>query len=252
MNPDTPKPIDFTALGVPAGRYALPTRGALEHLGDDTARRLAEYFTGRLPLSALTAAETAFLRDHFLAQATARREETRAYFDRHVPRRYAHVVPDERAVAWAQNVTRDPHATKSLLAVGPTGSGKTHFAYSALAAVAETGARMPWKAVTEADLFARLRPRPNHDPEAEFDKLAKCPLLLLDDLGAAKLSEWTEEITYRLVNHRYEQCLPSIFTSNVLPRDFTDRFGERVTSRLAEMCDRIAFKGDDLRKAGQA
>ena len=41
----------------------------------------------------------------------------------------------------------------------------------------------------------------------------------VDDLGAAKPSEWTEEINYRLVNHRYEHMLPTIFTSNVPARE---------------------------------
>ncbi|MER7128641.1 hypothetical protein [Streptosporangium saharense] len=42
------------------------------------------------------------------------------------------------------------------------------------------------------------------------------PLLLLDDLGSAKASEWTEEITYRVINHRHENLLPGVFTSNLL------------------------------------
>ena len=73
-------------------------------------------------------------------------------------------------------------------------------------------------------------------------------MLFVDDLAAAKLTEWTEEVTYRLVNYRYEQCLPGIFTSNVPPAQLRDALGERIASRLVEMCERIVLKGDDRRK----
>uniref|UniRef100_A0AAU2A031 ATP-binding protein n=1 Tax=Streptomyces sp. NBC_00093 TaxID=2975649 RepID=A0AAU2A031_9ACTN len=244
--------VDFEGLDIPAGPYALPTHGAVEHLGEDTAARFAEHFAGRLPLSSLTATETAFLREHFLDQFAERRDRAIEYFERHVPRRYRDAKPDERATAWAQDVAGDPHGTKSKLLLGATGTGKTHWAYGALRALADAGAWVPWKAVTEADLYSRLRPRPGHDPEAEFLVMAGCPLLFLDDLGAAKFSEWTEEVTYRLVNYRYDHCLPGIFTSNVLPQDFAATFGDRITSRLVEMCDQVALKGADRRREARA
>ncbi|MFD7791002.1 ATP-binding protein [Streptomyces sp. NPDC059759] len=248
----SPLAVDFDGLRIPAGTYALPSRADVSHLGTDTADRFSAHFAGRLPVSSLTAAEVTFLQEHFLEQHEARVQAATVYFDEHVPRRYKGVMPDAQATDWAGQFARDPHAVQSLLVLGPTGSGKTHLAYSVLAAVAGAGAFARWEAVTEADMFARLRPRHGHDTEAAFEALATCPLLLLDDLGAAKLSEWTEEITYRLVNLRYNHCLPSLVTSNVLPRHFTERFGDRVTSRLIEMCDRISLKNDDLRREGQA
>jgi DNA replication protein DnaC len=103
---------------------------------------------------------------------------------------------------------------------------------------------------TAADLYAHLRPRDGEDSHEAFQRVADAPLLVLDDLGASKWTEWVEEITYRLINHRYEQCLPSIFTSNLVPAKLREALGERVASRLTEMCDRIVLKGDDRRKGG--
>ena len=100
-----------------------------------------------------------------------------------------------------------PHGP-SLLIAGPTGTGKTHQAYGAIRALLAAGVRLRWEAITAADLYARLRPRPATTPNATCRRSARCPLLLLDDLGAAKSREWTEELTYRLINHRYNAPAP--------------------------------------------
>ncbi len=243
--------IDFPGLRIPPARYALPNPSQSLHLGEDTPDRLDEHFAGRLPLAALTAAEVEFLRDHFLQQLDVVRERSIAYFERHAPRRYATAAPDDRATTWAEHVTSAPHDAPSLLLLGPTGTGKTHFAYGALRAVAESGAQVTWKSFTSPDLFAHLRPVHGRDDEQALRDVAAVDLLVIDDLGAAKLSEWTEEVTFRIVNYRYEHCLPGIFTSNVPPKELASTVGGRVASRLTEMCQRITLKGDDLRKGAR-
>ena len=77
-------------------------------------------------------------------------------------------------------------------------------------------------------------------------------LLLLDDLGAAKSSEWVEEITYRLINRRYNLMLPTLITSNLRISDLRAYLGDRVASRLAQMTTRIAFETADRRRTGSA
>lgn len=251
--------LDFDGFGIPPGRYALPDFGELLRLhGDDTAaaiateQRLQQHLKGELPLAIFEPAEYAFLREHFADQVADNRERALAHFNMRVPRRFAAAQPDEAANDWARSVIRDPHGTRSLLLVGPVGVGKTHHAWATLRAVAQTGSPTRWLSYAAADLYAHLRPHSERDSETEFDKVAAAGLLLLDDLGAAKLTEWTEEITYRLINSRYEQCLPSIFTSNVPPGQLADILGARVASRLAEMCDRVAIKGADRRRNGGA
>ncbi|CCA55383.1 putative DNA replication protein, partial [Streptomyces venezuelae ATCC 10712] len=90
------------------------------------------------------------------------------------------------------------------------------------------------------------------------------PLLLLDDLGSAKATEWTEEVTYRLVNERYNACRPTIYTSNLPARavldeqgrplgpDLTTALGERIVSRLSEDTTVVAMTGTDRRRRGAA
>ncbi|MFB7899895.1 ATP-binding protein [Streptomyces xiamenensis] len=137
----------------------------------------------------------------------------------------------------------------SLLLLGPTGVGKTFQAFGAIRDSALGGALAPWVFTTSADLYASLRPRHGIDSEAEFRKYRDARLLLIDDLGAAKASEFTEEVNFRLVNWRYEHHLPTLMTSNVLPRELAARMGDRVASRLVEMCQRVVIEGTDRRRA---
>lgn len=136
----------------------------------------------------------------------------------------------------------------SLLVLGGTGTGKTHHAYGAVIALSNSGAACRWTFATAADIYARLRPRPRVDSEEEFLRFADSPVLVIDDLGAAKGTEWTEEVNYRLINHRYEHELPTLITSNVSTVELRNVLGERVLSRLAEMSDRVVLTGDDMRR----
>lgn len=243
--------VDFAGLGIPAGRYALPQPTEYLELGEGTAEgcdRIQAHFRGEASLSELTEHEIGFLREFFGEQVEEQRQRRQAYFRNRVPRRYVNATPDDTATAWARAVAIDPAATRSLLVVGPTGTGKTHYGYSVLRALADVGSNSNWTALTAADLYAQLRPRAGRDTEAEYEKITGVDVLFIDDLGAAKLTEWTEEVTYRLINHRYEQCKPGIFTSNVPPAQLRDALGERIASRLTEMCERVALKGDDRRK----
>jgi DNA replication protein DnaC len=136
----------------------------------------------------------------------------------------------------------------SLLIVGTTGTGKTHQAYGAVRSLLRAGVRLRWHATTEADMYAVLRPRPGADTERELMAIARSPLLLLDDLGTAKASEWTEEILYRVVNHRYNEVLPTLITSNLAISDLRANLGDPVASRLAEMTERVVLEGPDRRR----
>jgi DNA replication protein DnaC len=176
-----------------------------------------------------------------------------------IPPRYQAALADHPQVqAWIQQLIRaarpGPDGTSgiarggSLLLAGPTGTGKTHQAYGAIRSLLSAGVRLRWHATTAADLYANQRPRPGHDAERDLQALMRCPLLVLDDIGAAKASEWTEELTYRLINHRYEHLLPTLLTTNLPIRDLRAGLGDRITSRLAEMTERVTLTGTDRRR----
>lgn len=177
-----------------------------------------------------------------------------------VPYRYrtaTAVHPD--VIAWADRAANDVRDAGFLVLTGAIGTGKTHQAYGALRRIAEAGPRrFEMIATTAPDLYGRLRPGgSDRSAEAELKRLCRVPLLLLDDLGTEKLSEWTEEATYRLINERYNECLPLIITTNFPVRapsgdpspDLVTRLGDRLASRLAQTATVVRLDGPDRRRA---
>jgi len=150
-----------------------------------------------------------------------------------------------------------PAVTKGLCLIGPPGIGKTHLAVAALRdVVIRNGARGLFYDVR--DLLKVIRSTYNPVVRtAEMDILRpvmEADLLVLDDLGAEKPSEWVEETMTLIVNTRYNERRPTIFTTNYEDvADDTDmdslkvRVGFRIHSRLHEMCDVIDFEGGDFR-----
>ena len=168
--------------------------------------------------------------------------------DKRFPRRYVHAIADHPDVlGWVTRFAADPKESPSLLVVGPTGVGKTWQAYGALRAAVVATSRK-WEASTFADFTAALRPG-GKDPEGTLRAYRKADLMLIDDLGAAKHSEWVEETTYRLINGRYEDMKPTIFTTNLPLADLREGVGDRIASRLVEICTRVVLAGGDRRRA---
>ncbi len=210
------------------------------------------------PVLALKTRLEDIIRRHPVPATPATRQDDLAEFFRHrsqtacdqrFPARYREAsLTHPEITAWANTYRANSRQAPWLLLLGPTGVGKTHHAYAALRAAVHQPAPVSWEALTAADLYANLRPRPNADTETDLTRYRTTGLLLIDDLGAAKPSEWTEEITYRILNTRYNQQLPVIATTNLSLNDFKARLGDRITSRLAETCTRIVLAGTDRRR----
>ena len=150
-----------------------------------------------------------------------------------------------QVIAWADAFAAGTAGRHhSLMLLGNTGTGKTWQAYGALRRIAEAGIRNAcWLGGTVPQLLADLRP----DGNADFDKCANAPVLLLDDIGSERTSPWTAETALRLFSHRYENALPIIVTGNGSWDDIAAYLGDRMTSRLAEMCNLVEMRGQDRR-----
>jgi DNA replication protein DnaC len=81
-------------------------------------------------------------------------------------------------------------------------------------------------------------------------------LLVLDDIGAEKKSEWVEETLGLVVNTRYSERRLTVFTTNLKDTDNMEpnsvalQLGLRIRSRLKEMCDWVHIDGPDTREVG--
>jgi DNA replication protein DnaC len=185
-----------------------------------------------------------------------------------IPKRYQHCTITNFA-AYNESLTRAaekarlvaeqfPVVGKGLFFEGQPGVGKTHLAVAVLKQVIErTGARGLF--YDTRDLLRVIRStydQTTRTTELEILRpVMTADLLVLDDLGAEKTSEWVEETMNLIVNTRYNERRLTIFTSNYkdIPDD-TDpnallfRIGYRMRSRLHEMCEFEVLDGADYRE----
>lgn len=143
---------------------------------------------------------------------------------------------------------------KGLILVGNNGVGKTHLACSIANELIENG--IPVIYGTLINLLAELRnsyDTENNISEMEIIKLYKnVDLLIIDDLGKEKPSEWGLEKVFTIINSRYENNLPVIITTNYNQNSLLERLSlngeietaKSIISRLYEMC--YLVKIDDI------
>lgn len=201
----------------------------------------------------------------------------------HIPPRYEHCTLEsfepgnaslraalERAIAFCEGYPQlGADEGLGLLLCGGNGVGKTHLAVAVLRElVVRKGARGRYW-----DFHELIREiKSSYDPETRTTELqvlepvVDADVLLLDDLGAWKMTDWMNDTLFYILNQRYMTKRPTIITTNyqdasreealaadpLRRREFlVERIGQRLRSRLMEMCLVVRIQGGDHRQARQ-
>lgn len=147
---------------------------------------------------------------------------------------YALLVIERWHQAVEENEQHGSAHPSLLLLVGDYGTGKTYLAVAMLRAwVAQGRSGLLW---TVQELLDEVRAGFGTPASARtMLGVKRCPLLVLDDLGAEALSgrtaEWAVPTVLELLAHRQARCLPTIVTSNLRPQELSKRLGGRVAER---------------------
>jgi len=157
----------------------------------------------------------------------------------------------EVAKRYAEDFT--PKTYSGLIFFGKAGSGKTHLAVAIARYVIEQK-QIPARVARTVDLLSDIRQTFNeHDgfrAESETElirKFTSVPLLVLDDLGAEKISDWVKEVFYRIIDERWLEQKPIIVTTNLNLQGLEEKIGERIVSRIAGVCVPIEIQNRDYR-----
>lgn len=156
-----------------------------------------------------------------------------------------HPVPKSRehGQKW---LDQDLPENLGLVLSGTVGCGKTGLAVAIAHQLHMRGKRVRIGTFTE--ILDEMRPQAaGGNPETAPADLYKPALLVLDDLGTQKMTDFVSERLFAIVDGRHQRKLPTIITTNLDLTQLNQQFGSRVVSRIVEVSRFVTLTGADLR-----
>ena len=146
---------------------------------------------------------------------------------------------------FAENFT--PGRSGNLLLFGAPGLGKTHLSAAIAREVSERGCSVVYDtaghvfAGFEAEKFGR------EEPDGSVDRVLRCDLLILDDLGTEMTTSFVTSALYQIVNTRLLERRSTIISTNLRPDQITQRYSPQIGSRIVGDYTGLPFFGEDIR-----
>lgn len=163
-----------------------------------------------------------------------------------------------RAFNYAHTFVRDyASAERGLLFTGSVGVGKTHLAVGILRGLIEKG--ISCRFYEYRSLLKEIQNSYNQNTQISemsiLEALFDYEVIVLDELGAARPSEWVQDTIGLIINARYNEEKLTILTTNYpdergssSDETLADRVGVRLRSRLYQMCKTVVVDGQDYRR----
>lgn len=137
--------------------------------------------------------------------------------------------------------------TSNLLLYGSYGTGKSHLSISATKKVIEAGYSSLFLSLPK--LLTKIRDTYNDDQMTEdrlLEHIREVDLLVLDDLGAEQVTEWSNSKLFEVMDSRSGKA--TIYTTNLGSAELRDHMNERNFSRLMEDTEIVIMNGADYRR----
>ncbi len=164
-----------------------------------------------------------------------------------------------RAFNYAFRLAREyPTTDHGLLFMGTCGVGKTHLSVAILRELIQKKG-VPCLFYEFGSLLKEIQN--SYNPVSQTSELTvlspviEAEVLVLDELGATKPTDWVRDTMMQVINARYNDKKLTVFTTNYgdecrrsAEETLEDRIGTRLRSRLFEMCRTVAIEGEDYRR----
>lgn len=137
----------------------------------------------------------------------------------------------------------------NLLLFGAPGLGKTFLSAAIAREVSASGFSVVYD--TAGRIFERFESRKfdrGEDAQADVDRILRCDLLILDDLGTEMITAFVVSFLYQIVNTRLLEHRSTILNTNLGPSFIARRYSPQIASRLEGEYEILGFFGEDIRQ----
>ena len=151
----------------------------------------------------------------------------------------------DTCVEYAHNFGKKP---ANLLLFGRPGLGKTHLSAAIAREVSGKGFSVVYD--TAGHIFERFEAQKFGRDEAQqdVDRVLRCDLLILDDLGTELTTAFVQSALYQILNARLLEKKSTIVSTNLMPEALAQRYTEQIASRIQGEYQLLPFVGEDIRK----
>lgn len=153
------------------------------------------------------------------------------------------------ARAYGEQIGENIAAGRGLLLFGPLGTGKSHLVAAVVNAAVDRGFAAIMERVPKLLLTLRATYNGGAVTEQQLMRgMTDADLLVLDDAGSEKWTEWTEPTLYTIIDERYTQQKALLITSNLNLAELQQKIGPRAMDRIVDMCAIVETSGPSYRR----